>query len=242
MNNISICVTIKNRSEIKYTKILPDEAQLIQQHDSVINLIPNCPVKKNVESVKGTTYMLKTFIESLKIGFGHYDKVQLVVYDWASVDVDVLSDIKKYLKDDDFQPLISFHENTNTEEKFSRGFGLNTCAEHAIHPILHFTDIDIEYQRPIKIPLKDDGSCAYFPIVYKEVSPSALYLYAEIAGYGISFTDKKTWQDSGKFPDYRSWGNEDNIFYEQVSKIKNIDRKIDIGIVHKWHSNLLRGT
>lgn len=249
---LSICVTIKNRGIVEYKSnedLTPHEIQTCVHHDNVLSNVSDIQRGLkflNKERIKKPFFLFKEFLQSLNRNCEILDykgyRLELIVSDWQSSDIDVEKEIKNNWNF--FYQYIPISD-VECEKGFSRGYGLNECVKNSSYDVIHFTDVDIVYTSPFD--LEDgvkycrDGKC-YFPIVYKEQSPTALTLYGEVAGEGISFVKKKHFDLVGGFPDYRQWGKEDNDLGEGLRDLigtENYVRKQSF-LIHKWHSDLLR--
>ena len=244
-NPVSIVVTIKNRCQMKYTStndFLPQELAIMQQHDSVISKVWKANEGRDgillnqIHVNKNPFKLFENFLISINEQAKSFKgDVELIVSDWGSTDDDI-DDVVYANWDFDYKIV-----NLPSDEKFSRGYGLNKAIENAKYEHIHISDVDMVYKTPkfLYDCSKLDGQ-AVFPIIAKQVSPSGLFLYMEVAGFGIASMERTTFDKSGKFDDIRQWGKEDNNLFERVDKLlgkENVKRWMYPECIHQWHSD-----
>ncbi|WP_146393126.1 glycosyltransferase family protein [Allorhodopirellula solitaria] len=127
------------------------------------------------------------------------------------------------------------------EECFSRGHGLNVAAARASSDRLLLLDADmLVTPQLIRTGIESiDQNSAYFPI-FRYLSISGALLGLEDASFGNVFLSKQLFNASGGIPEFQSWGGEDDIFHEQISRIANVRREEGCGFYHQWHPERCR--
>lgn len=246
-NNISIVVTIQNRSKVCYNlneikNFTQQEKNNILNHSSIINTQETINlgyggVEADNIILNDCVLVFENFVKYISKQIKYFDgDVQLVVVDWGSEDGSVEQTIKDYWCYE-----YKFIQLGN--ETFSRGYGLNKGIQNAKYNNLHITDVDLEYHSPRfleECSELTDG--VIFPTIYKETSPSGLYHYLEIAGTGICSITKDLFSKTEGYPDIRKWGGEDIDLFNQLVEIiepSKIKRTIYPEVIHKWHSEML---
>lgn len=179
--------------------------------DRELHLFPNC-VRSLVESVD----------ESIRC--------ELVVTDWNS---------------DDW-PLVEWLKETASpipvciitlEGTFSRGRGLNVAARAARGDCLFFLDADALVCKQViqdGIQHVRQGK-AYFPILYSFNEPDHRTGRWRRAGFGHCILSKQTFNEVGGWPEYTSWGKEDDHFWTTVGEKIPVVREEVNGFYHQWH-------
>ena len=141
---------------------------------------------------------------------------------------------------------------------FSRGLGLNRGAKfvesNCAECTLFFCDIDIAFNQQTLdkcriLAVKETS--AYFPVVFSQYNPELSKIHMiklnilinensgfwRAFGYGMSCIHSHDFKNSIKFPEYTTWGQEDDIFH---SKVKNsgltVYRVPDPTLIHAYHS------
>lgn len=127
------------------------------------------------------------------------------------------------------------------EDSFSRGRGLNKAAEQATSSRLFLTDADVTIgsgalQRGID-SLKN--SVMRFPVCVRLDQQGGHERWEE-HGFGLVFVTKDAHQRVGGVPEFQSWGGEDDLFFERISRFWSIDRTLDHDLMHQWHPSSIR--
>ena len=145
---------------------------------------------------------------------------------------------------------------------FSRGLGLNQGAKFAGKDCtLFFCDIDLTFNHQTLnkcrlLAIKETS--VYFPIVFSQFNPDLSKIHMTKMsllinkqsgfwrdfGFGMSCIHVHDFKDSIKFPEYKTWGREDDMFH---SAVKNsgltVYRLPDPTLIHAYHSkNCSRAT
>lgn len=124
---------------------------------------------------------------------------------------------------------------------FSRGAGLNLAAQYAQGETLLLFDADMLVTADFLQDClrKVSAHNALFPVMrlLDEQGDEAAWQYYS---YGISVMHKSLFEKSGGVPEFHSWGGEDDIFYERVSRIVPVVREQVSGLRHQWHTEKCR--
>jgi len=196
--DLSICVTVKNRSRV-------------QVEDRELQLFPNC-VCSIVEAV------------------GSRMSCELIVTDFGSDDWP----LQEWLPQAAHPiPVKIIH----VDGPFSRGQGLNIAAEAAESEFLLFADTDLllgteVFTAGIK-NLKENKAC--FPVLFYYNDLSHTDGWWNYYSLGNCFVTKKMFYDAGRWPEYKTWGKEDDHFFERVSQLTEVVRETVGGFRHQWH-------
>jgi glycosyltransferase involved in cell wall biosynthesis len=112
----------------------------------------------------------------------------------------------------------------------------NLAAENAKGDILFFLDADLIVPQEIidKIQKLVPLGYAYCPIMFMENREATGGEWG-IHSFGQIAVTKEQWQ-AHKWPEWTSYGGDDNYFYEPYKDGKAI-RDQPFGFIHKWHDN-----
>ena len=196
--NLSICVTVKNRSR---TDVNGEE----------LLLFPKC---------------VQSIVEAVGPGIS----CELIVADWHSDDWPLNEWIHEYAHPIPVNIL-------QLEGGFSRGLGLNLAANAAKSDFLLFADTDLLLGSEVI----DSGltflleNKAYFPILYYFNDTTHTDGWWNHYSYGNCFVTKKMFNEAGQWPEYKTWGKEDDHFFENVGKVAEVVREQSGGFFHQWH-------
>lgn len=148
---------------------------------------------------------------------------------------------------------------------FSRGLGLNEGAkftgDKCKECTLFFCDIDLTFNHQTLDKcrlLAVKGTSVYFPVVFSQYNPDlskihvtkmSLLINKESGfwrnfGFGMSCIHVHDFKDSIMFPEYKTWGREDDVFHSRVKKSGlTVYRIPDPTLFHAYHSkNCSRAT
>lgn len=196
--NLSICVTVKNRSRADV-----DGEELL--------LFPKC---------------VQSIVDAVEPGIS----CELVVADWHSDDWPLNEWIHEYAHPIPVNIL-------QLEGGFSRGLGLNIAANAAKSDFLLFADTDLLLGSEVidsGLTLLRENK-AYFPILYYFNDTTHTDGWWNHYSYGNCFVTKKMFNEAGQWPEYKTWGKEDDHFYENVGKVAEVFREQSGGFFHQWH-------
>jgi hypothetical protein len=76
---------------------------------------------------------------------------------------------------------------------------------------------------------------AYFPILYSYTDPTHQTGYWRDSGFGHCMLPKQVFDQVGGWPEYTSWGREDNQFHASVAQQAAVVREPAPGLFHQWH-------
>lgn len=182
----------------------------------------------------GTRYLFQNFLLSLKnVSNNREVQFELVICDFGSTDVDDLeSYVTQILENTDIKIKIIL-----LDKKFNRGFGCNTAIESSSYDNILLLDVDMKFGMNLidnVVKYTCVNKYAYFPICYTfENDPYEQNGSWLDVGYGNFSINKSYWQETGKIPEYDSWGKEDLDFYKRLSCLK-IREKCE-NLIHQWH-------
>jgi glycosyltransferase involved in cell wall biosynthesis len=124
---------------------------------------------------------------------------------------------------------------------FSRGRGLNMAAQTARGNIIFFLDADMLVSR--KFLCRGDEVArqgkVHFPIVFAFNDPRHQSGSWNEYGYGNCALRKQVFEQIGGWPEYQSWGGEDDDFYARASECAPVVRERVAGFYHQWHPTSL---
>jgi len=120
---------------------------------------------------------------------------------------------------------------------FSRGRGLNAAAAAAHGEFLFFLDADALINETV---LRNGTSAmregnAYFPILYSFNESEHISGYWRESGFGHCMISKDLFGRTGGWPEYKSWGLEDDHFSAKVKELCPVVREPVEGFYHQWH-------
>lgn len=122
------------------------------------------------------------------------------------------------------------------EGDFSRGKGLNLAVRHARGEGVLLCDADMllgaEFLETCLRHLSEGA--AFFPVM-RYLNPDGSAGEWEHLGYGIACLSRRVFEAAGGVPEFRSWGGEDDIFRERVSRHAEVRREAVPGLLHQWH-------
>jgi glycosyltransferase involved in cell wall biosynthesis len=122
---------------------------------------------------------------------------------------------------------------------FSRGAGRNAAARAARADRLLFLDADClacpDLLRRGLEALEEHKN--HFPILYSFADPLHQEGWWRSEGFGNCMVARSVFESVGGFPEYDSWGREDNDFFEECSRIRRSIRERVEGFYHQWHPN-----
>jgi glycosyltransferase involved in cell wall biosynthesis len=158
------------------------------------------------------------------------DELELVVADWDSDDWP----LAEWLEEAAHPIPVRMLTLTGT---FSRGRGLNTAADAARGEYLFFIDSDAlvsgnVLQRGIRALQQGN---AYFPVLYSFTDRQHSEGFWRHAGYGHCMISRQAFDSIGGWPEYTSWGREDDHFWTRVVQRMPVVREIANGFYHQWH-------
>jgi len=180
-----------------------------------LNLFPNC-VRSIVESVRDP------------------NEFELVVADFESDDWPLNRWLLKAAA-----PLPV--EILTLQGPFSPGRGRNAAAAHARGERLLFLDADaLVSSEMIEAGLRHiEMGRAYFPVVFSYAAPDHADGNWSFGGYGQCMMKREHFDRSGGWPEFNSWGQEDEDFFKNVSLLVEVVREKAPRFYHQWHPNSL---
>lgn len=192
-----------------------------------------CVALKNRSRVLIEGHELRLFpncVESIRLSIPSGASAELVVADWNSDDWPLC----------DWLPRAAGHLGLRIVPMtgpFSRGRGLNAAASASSGDILFFTDADcLMCPGLFEAGIRDvNANTAFFPVLYSYSGPEHRDGWWRHSGYGNCMVSRRTWQDAGGWPEYNTWGKEDDDFLKRVSALVNVIRQPVTGFFHQWH-------
>jgi glycosyltransferase involved in cell wall biosynthesis len=194
-----------------------------------------CIALKNRSSVLHGDKTLQLFPNSMNAisKLWHRDDIEVVIADFNSTDT-VLSD---WVFDLGLDVKV-----VNVSGDFSRGKGLNLAAASAAHSHLLFTDADhllgddaIHHAR-----LACRRGQAWFPRLRWLDEFGTLTPWRKYSGDGVCAVSKHLFDRTMGWPEFYSWGGEDDLFRIEMGRVARIiDTKCD-AIKHQWHPEYCR--
>ena len=123
------------------------------------------------------------------------------------------------------------------EGPFSRGRGLNMAADAATGDALFFTDADSLFSQTVIEAGMDHlrAGRSFFPVLYSFNSPEHDSGWWRHSGYGTSLVLRSTFAQAGRWPEYTTWGGEDDEFFACISACSEVVREEVAGFYHQWH-------
>lgn len=129
------------------------------------------------------------------------------------------------------------------DDPFSRGKGMNVAIEHATSERLFLCDADI-LVRPEAIQrageIIDQGK-AWFPIFQcldEQGNPESWYDHS----FGMVALHRDLALQAGPMQEFQSWGGEDNLYHQSVSRHVRAVRERSPFLSHQWHPEVSRHT
>ena len=120
---------------------------------------------------------------------------------------------------------------------FSRGRGLNVAAKAARGDSVFFMDTDVLLCRELirrGLQCVEQGK-AYFPILYSFNDPDHRTGRWRRGGFGHCMLGTDAFRTLGGWPEYKSWGKEDDHFWSSVKAQLPVVREDVEGFYHQWH-------
>ena len=228
--NISICVTIKNRSRFQ----TPSGETLELFQNFIKSLAEQCD---NINA----------------------ENIELVIADWGSDDYPLIEWVPQLIQDKVALNILSIQsKDGNSDLAINRGAGRNIAANNSKHDLLFFADADMLFKNIDVINNAIDivnEDTSYFPICWSINNPDDPKTNARFRwywstvredktdkdgwwraeGHGLAAVHKSTFTKVGGFPEYSSYGAEDDHFYYKVEKVNKIIRMQEPGFIHQWH-------
>ncbi len=199
-------------------------------------MISVCVALKNRSRVEDGGRILDLFpraVRSLSDAANTVGKIELIVADFCSTDWPV-SDWLCSSQNLDVKIV-------SVEGDFSRGRGINEAVKVSESESIFVMDADVLCSaKSIRSGIEciQSGKVG-FPIckyLNRDGSPE----FFQEHGKGLVFVTKKVFQNCGGIPEFKSWGGEDDIFFDRVKQFAKVERYYDEEIRHQWHPNWCR--
>lgn len=196
-------------------------------------LLSICTTIKNRSRVRVGGRELRLFpncVDSIVRASGVAVRLELIVADWQSDDWPLAEWLTEAAHPTPVHVL-------TLGGQFSRGHGLNAAAQAAHGDCLFFLDSDaliseIVLNNGLEAVRK---GMAYFPILYSFTDPEHRTGYWRHSGFGHCMLSKQAFERIGGWPEYRSWGTEDDHFWTRVNDMMPVVREEVAGFYHQWH-------
>lgn len=124
---------------------------------------------------------------------------------------------------------------------FNRGRGRNVAAAAAHGENLFFTDTDALFSSRVFLrgaEVVAEGN-AFFPVRWKFLGPDHDQGRWRHEGIGNCVVSRRTFEQVEGWPEYDTWGGEDDLFYTRVGAVSGIVREEVPGFCHQWHPDSL---
>lgn len=219
----------------EYYRQEPYKVQAANPKEPVISVCLTVKNRSKVPTDNGALHLLPATIDSIiQAASGVEGSIEIVIADFYSDDAPLRGWLNQYIDG----VLIRI---VNVDGGFSRGRGLNIAAQSARSQRLFLTDADVlirceALSRAIQVI---DQSKAWFPTV-QYLDESGEREYWQEYGYGIAALHRDTFESSGGLPEFDSWGGEDDVFHERVSRKVGVLRERSYGLIHQWHPEHIR--
>jgi len=192
-----------------------------------------CTTIKNRSIVRTGIRELRLFpncVESIVRAQGAVPEIELVVADWESIDWP----LEQWAHDAASPVPVQIVKMSGT---FSRGRGLNAAAAASGGELLFFLDADTLISESVVrngISVLQEGK-TYFPVLYSFHEPEHASGYWRDSGFGHCMIRKDLFELTGGWPEYKSWGLEDDHFFARVKALCPVVREPVDGFYHQWH-------
>lgn len=196
-------------------------------------MISICVTIKNRSRVKVGEHELLLFpncVKSIVKAARNFNDIELVVTDWESDDWPLNEWLQDYAGPVRVRVI-------SLQGTFSRGRGLNVAAQHALGDQFLFTDADsLLCSSLLESGQRNlcDGK-AFFPVLYSFDGPEHRSGWWRHTGYGNCIVTRSMFEQAGGWPEYESWGKEDDDFFSKISAIAPVVREEVQGFFHQWH-------
>lgn len=194
-----------------------------------------CITIKNRSKVlvnEGELFLFPRCIQSIHDSAIGLPPIELVVADWGSDDWPLKQWLPGAVGEVPTRIL-------NLEGPFSRGKGLNVAAGNASGQTILFLDADMIISRETII---SGVSCvnsgrAFFPVSFSYKTIHEETGWWRHGGYGNCMLCRDIFDQTGGWPEFTCWGDEDNEFFKSVSSLTETVRTEEPGLIHQWHPN-----
>jgi len=191
-----------------------------------------CTTIKNrskIHTDKGFIYPFPNCIESIASSLSLNSEVELVITDWESTDWPLENWIESML------PSIDIHLiDVQCDRGFSAGKGRNIAASQCNGEYIFFMDADMIITREViqyGLQITNDNT-VYYPTVLYEVDNGKQIIHH---GGGNVFMTKKTFIESGGWPEYWKHGFEDTDYVKTIRDKYEVKTNDELTIFHQWH-------
>jgi len=196
-------------------------------------MISLCTTVKNRSRIRVGDRELQLFpncVRSVVNATGSTDDIELVVADWQSDDWPLSEWLAGMAAPVPVQVV-------DLEGHFSRGRGLNRAAAAARGEILFFIDADSLLCERV---LRRGAECVragqtYFPVLFSFSDPDHREGWWRHEGYGHCMLSRSLFNEVGGWPEYATWGKEDDDFFGKLAQITGCVREEVPAFFHQWH-------
>ena len=125
------------------------------------------------------------------------------------------------------------------EGTFSRGKGLNVAARKARGDVLAFLDADLLVSSDVFRKGLDAVAAGkiFFPVFFAFDTPEHEDGTWRDTSFGNCMLSREVFDAARGWPEYQSWGEEDNLFHAKTSSLAPVERERLEGLRHQWHPN-----
>jgi protein O-GlcNAc transferase len=119
---------------------------------------------------------------------------------------------------------------------FSRGRGRNIAARAATSDVLFFCDADMLLPPGLLVDLMERtrNDTAVFPLNSLLDRNNTIAAFCA-TGFGNALLTRAAFERTQGWPEYESWGGEDNFFYENCRRVGPTQRPHTPSLMHQWH-------
>ena len=173
--------------------------------------------------------LFPTCIDSVARAWRPEDRIEVVVADYGSTDWPLLEWLPERLGGINCKVVAA-------DGDFSRGRGLNLAAGMASLSNLLFLDADMIIPRELlTLATHHARSGRVFVPVYRDLDENGIDCGERTDGYGSVAISRSIFVTTRNWPEFYSWGGEDTVFYEELTKRRSVVRHEVSGFYHQWH-------
>ncbi|MEM9702778.1 MAG: glycosyltransferase family A protein [Planctomycetota bacterium] len=124
---------------------------------------------------------------------------------------------------------------------FCRGRGLNRAITRTAADLVFILEADLLIDRSVLFRAHEVAAAGgVWSGVFQYLSPEGRRENWEGHGYGPIAAARAMIQAAGGVPEFESWGGDDDLFYERLTRLTPATRERLPGLRHQWHPHALR--